>query len=47
MELEFLVANEDGVIPIEVKAGKEKANSMNRVLESGGLQVSVSKCWGK
>lgn len=39
--------NEDGVIPIEVKAGKEKANSLNRVLESGGLQVSVSKCWGK
>ena len=35
MELEFLVTNEDGVIPIEVKAGKKRANSLNRVLESG------------
>lgn len=35
MELEFLITNEDGVIPIEVKAGKKKANSLNRILESG------------
>ena len=35
MEVEFLITNEDGVIPIEVKAGKKKANSLNRILESG------------
>lgn len=35
MEIEFLIMNEDGVIPIEVKAGRKKANSLNRILESG------------
>ena len=35
MEIEFLLMNEDGVIPIEVKAGRKKANSLNRILESG------------
>lgn len=35
MEIEFLIMNEDGVIPIEVKAGRKKANSLSRILESG------------
>lgn len=34
-EIEFLITNEDGVIPIEVKAGKKKANSLGQLLESG------------
>lgn len=35
MEIEFLIMNEDGVIPIEVKAGRKKANSLGQLLESG------------
>ena len=35
MEIEFLLTNADGVIPIEVKAGRKKANSLGQLLQSG------------
>lgn len=35
MEIEFLITNADGVIPIEVKAGRKKANSLGQLLQSG------------
>ncbi len=35
MEIEFLIMNEDGIVPIEVKAGRKKANSLKQLLDSG------------
>lgn len=35
MELEFLITSEEGIVPVEVKAGRKKANSLNKILESG------------
>ncbi len=32
-EIEFLIENEDGVIPIEVKAGNSKSKSLDTVLK--------------
>ena len=33
-EVEFLIVNEDGLIPIEIKAGKKKANSLGNIIDS-------------
>ena len=35
MELEFLITSEEGIVPVEVKAGRKKANSLNKILEAG------------
>ena len=35
-EVEFLFTNADGLIPIEIKAGKKKANLPARILETTG-----------
>ena len=35
MEIEFFIMTSSGLIPIEIKAGRKKANSLNSVLESG------------
>lgn len=32
-EIEFLIQNEDGVIPIEVKAGKSRSKSLDNLLQ--------------
>ena len=32
-EIEFFITNEDGIIPVEIKAGRNKANSLGRLLE--------------
>ena len=32
-EIEFFITNEDGIIPVEIKAGRNKANSLGRILE--------------
>lgn len=34
MELEFLITNQDGIIPVEIKAGRSKANSLGNLLET-------------
>ena len=34
LEIEFFIMNDDGLIPIEIKAGKKKANSLHRILEN-------------
>lgn len=36
-EVEFLIPSEDGVLPIEVKAGNNRSRSLDRVLEKGNL----------
>lgn len=33
LEIEFFIVNDDGLIPVEIKAGKKKANSLQHVLE--------------
>ncbi len=33
-EIEFFITNEDGIIPVEIKAGRNKANSLGRILEN-------------
>ena len=33
-EIEFFITNEDGIIPVEIKAGRNKANSLGRLLEN-------------
>ena len=33
-EIEFFITNEDGIIPIEIKAGRNKANSLGHILEN-------------
>lgn len=32
MELEFFITNQDGIIPVEIKAGRSKANSLGNLL---------------
>ncbi len=34
MELEFLIENESGIVPVEIKAGRGKANSLGNLLET-------------
>lgn len=36
-ELEFLIEYEDGILPIEIKAGRKKANSLNNVLKMDSI----------
>ena len=33
-EIEFFITNNDGIIPIEIKAGRNKANSLGHILEN-------------
>ena len=33
-EVEFIITNEDGIIPVEIKAGRNKANSLGHLLEN-------------
>ena len=33
-EVEFFITNSDGIIPVEIKAGRSKANSLGKLLES-------------
>ena len=33
-EIEFFITNDDGIIPVEIKAGRSKANSLGRLLEN-------------
>ncbi len=33
-EIEFIITNEDGIIPVEIKAGRNKANSLGHILEN-------------
>ena len=33
-EIEFFITNENGIIPVEIKAGRNKANSLGRILEN-------------
>ena len=33
-EIEFFITNDDGIIPVEIKAGRNKANSLGRLLEN-------------
>ena len=33
-EIEFFITNQDGIIPVEIKAGRNKANSLGRMLEN-------------
>lgn len=33
-EIEFFITNEDGIIPVEIKAGRNKANSLGHILEN-------------
>ena len=33
-EIEFFITNSDGVIPVEIKAGRNKANSLGHILEN-------------
>lgn len=33
-EIEFFITNSDGIIPVEIKAGRSKANSLGKLLES-------------
>ena len=33
-EIEFFITNGDGIIPVEIKAGRNKANSLGRILEN-------------
>ena len=40
MELEFLITSEEGIVPVEVKAGRKKANSLNKILEAGICKLS-------
>lgn len=37
-EVEFLIENQDGVIPIEVKAGKSKSKSLDNLLKKDEIQ---------
>ncbi len=53
-EVEFLIVNEDGLIPIEIKAGRKKANSLGKIIESKkvpyGYKLSsknIGECDGK
>ena len=34
MELEFLIENESGIVPLEIKAGRSKANSLGNLLDA-------------
>ena len=36
-EVEFIITNEDGIIPIEIKAGRNKANSLGHLLENPAI----------
>lgn len=36
-ELEFLIENEDGIIPVEVKAGNSRSRSLDTALEKDGI----------
>lgn len=44
LEIEFLIENKDGVIPIEVKAGRAKAISLNTVLENPDIAYGYKFC---
>lgn len=33
-EIEFLITNADGIVPVEIKAGRSKANSLGKLLEN-------------
>lgn len=33
-EIEFFITDENGIIPVEIKAGRNKANSLGRILEN-------------
>lgn len=33
-EIEFFITNSDGIIPVEIKAGRNKANSLGHILEN-------------
>lgn len=37
-ELEFLLEYEEGILPIEIKAGRKKANTLNNVLQSDAIK---------
>ena len=37
-EIEFLIEGEDGVIPLEIKAGRKKANSLGKLLENTSIK---------
>ena len=34
LEIEFFIITDDGLIPVEIKAGRKKANSLNRILQN-------------
>lgn len=38
-EIEFVLEGEEGILPIEVKAGRKKANSLNKILESDRIKL--------
>lgn len=40
-EIEFMVETEDGVLPIEVKAGRKKANSLNNILKDERIKKGI------
>ncbi len=48
VEIEFLLERNDGIIPVEVKAGRSSTASLNRVLESGqvpyGYKLASQNC---
>ena len=35
--MEFIITNDNGILPIEIKAGKKKANSLNGILRSEAI----------
>ncbi len=37
IEIEFLIENHDGIIPIEIKAGRSGTTSLNRILEQNDI----------
>jgi len=44
VEMEFLLENSDGVIPIDVKAGRNKSRSLARLLERDDIRYGYKFC---
>ena len=45
-EVEFIVERDDGVIPIEVKAGNGRSQSLDKLLRSGDIPYGIKLTGG-
>lgn len=45
-ELEFLIENKDGIIPVEVKAGNSRSKSLDSILEHNDIPYGYKLCNG-